>query len=177
MNTAQREKWLVNLAIAAVVLLFGDRFVLGPLTTTWKERKERIEQLDQQVVRGQALMDRESAIRRKWLEMWQTAIPRTKSVSENQVLQSVDRWAQESRISFTSIKPTWRVSDQGHQLLECRANGFGDLGEIMHFVHALESDELALRINLIELTQRDEKGSSIGMNLNFSGLLLPEVMK
>ncbi|MCH2388869.1 MAG: hypothetical protein MK240_11770, partial [Opitutales bacterium] len=72
MNTAQREKWLVNLAIAAVVLLFGDRFVLGPLVTTWKERKERIEQLDQQVIRGQALMDRESAIRRKWLEMWQT---------------------------------------------------------------------------------------------------------
>ena len=75
MNTAQREKWLVNLAIAAVVLLFGDRFVLGPLVTTWKERKERIEQLDQQVIRGQALMDRESAIRRNWLEMWQTAIP------------------------------------------------------------------------------------------------------
>ena len=103
MNTAQREKWLVNLAIAAVVLLFGDRFVLGPLVTTWKERKERIEQLDQQVIRGQALMDRESAIRRKWLEMWQTAIPRTKSVSENQVLQSVDRWAQESRI-FWAIR-------------------------------------------------------------------------
>ena len=44
----------------------------------------------------------------------------------------------------------------------------------MHFVHALESDDLALRVNLMELTQRDEKGSSIGMNLNFSGLLLPE---
>ena len=29
----------------------------------------------------------------------------------------------------------------------------------------------------MELTQRDEKGSSIGMNLNFSGLLLPEAMK
>ncbi|NBQ25662.1 MAG: hypothetical protein EBU26_15645 [Verrucomicrobia bacterium] len=177
MSALGREKILVTLAVAAVAILFGDKVILGPLSATWKERRDRIEILDQQVLRGQALMDRESAIRRKWLEMWQAAIPRDRSVSENQVLESVDRWASASRISFTSIKPSWRTADDGHLLLECRANGYGDLSEIIQFVHALESDDLALQVNLLELTQRDDKGSSIGMNLNFSGLLLPEALK
>ena len=122
-------------------------------------------------------MDRESVIRRKWMQMWQAGIPKMKSVSENQVLESVDRWASDSRISFTAIKPSWRTSDKGHLMLECRANGYGDLDEIVRFIHALESDSLALKVDTLELTQRDEKGSSIGMNVNFSGLLLPEALR
>ena len=54
---------------------------------------------------------------------------------------------------------------------------FRSLDEIVRFIHALESDSLALKVDTLELTQRDEKGSSIGMNVNFSGLLLPEALR
>ncbi len=177
MNSANREKILLIAAAVAVVILFGDKFVIGPLLSSWDDRSSRIEELDKKVVRGRALMDRESAIRRRWMQIWQAGIPKTKSVSENQVLESVDRWARDSRISFTAIKPNWRTSDKGHLTLECRANGYGDLAEIVKFIHALESDALALKVDTLELTQRDEKGSSIGMNVNFSGLLLPEALR
>jgi hypothetical protein len=36
---------------------------------------------------------------------------------------------------------------------------------------------LALKVDTLELSQRDEKGESLGMNLNFSGLLLPEALQ
>ena len=177
MNSANREKILLIAAVVAVVILFGDKFVIGPLLSSWDDRANRLEELEKQVTRGRALMDRESAIRRRWMQMWQSGIPKTKSVSENQVLESVDRWASDSRISFTAIKPSWRTSDEGHLMLECRANGYGDLEEIVRFIHALESDSLALKVDTLELTQRDERGSSIGMNVNFSGLLLPEALR
>ena len=177
MNSVNREKLLLIAAAVAVVVLFGDKFVLGPLLMSWDDRSIRIEELEKKVVRGRALMERESAIRRRWMQMWQSGIPKTKSVSENQVLESVDRWASDSRISFTAIKPNWRESDQGHLMLECRANGYGGLEEIARFIHALESDSLALKVDTLELTQRDDQGSSIGMNVNFSGLLLPEELR
>ena len=177
MNEANREKLLLVAAVTAVVVLFGDKFILGPMVEAWKDRATRIEELDKQVVRGRALMERESSIRKKWALMWRGGIPISKSSSENKILESVDRWAKESRISFTSIKPTWRTSDKGHLLLECRANGYGDLEMIARFVHALESDPLALKVDTLELSQRDEKGESLGMNLNFSGLLLPEALQ
>lgn len=177
MNSANREKILLIAAVVAVVILFGDKFVLGPLLASWDDRATRLEELEKQVTRGRALMERESAIRRRWMKMWQSGIPKIKSVSENQVLESVDRWARDSRISFSGIKPNWRASDDGHMTLECRANGFGNLEEIARFIHALEADPLALKVDTLELTQRDENGSSIGMNVNFSGLLLPEALR
>lgn len=174
MNEANREKMLLVAAITAVVVLFGDKFIVSPMMDAWKDRSARIEELDAKVTRGRALMENEGSIRKRWALMYHGAIPKMKSVSENQILESVDRWATESRISFTSIKPSWRTSDKGHLLLECRANGFGDLEKVARFVHALESDPMALKVDTLELSQRDEKGSSLGMNLNFSGLLLPQ---
>ena len=177
MNNTNREKILLISAAIAVLVLFGDKFVMSPLLASWDKRALTIDDLEKKVVKGRALMERESAIRRKWMQMLQAGIPRAKSVSENQVLESVDRWARDSRISFTAIKPNWRTTDKGHLMLECRANGYGGLEEIVRFIHALESDSLALKVDTLELTQRDEKGASIGMNVNFSGLLLPEALR
>jgi len=177
MQSVEREKMLLIAAVTAVVVLFGDRFLLGPFLNAWDKRSNRIEELQEQVSRGRALMDREASIRKKWGQMWEGGIPIAKAVSVNQVLESVDRWARDSGISFTSIKPTWRANDDGHMTLECRANGFGDLEEIARFIHSLESDPMALKVDTLELTQRDERGSSLGMNLNFSGLMLPEALK
>ncbi|MDB4665118.1 hypothetical protein OAE97_02105 [Verrucomicrobia bacterium] len=177
MNKVSREKKLLIVAVSAVVILFGDKFLVSPMLGAWENRSNQILELEKKLVRGRALMKRESNIRRQWMSMWQGGMPLNKSVSENKVLESVDRWASESRISFTSIKPNWRVSEQGHLTLECRANGYGNLDKITRFVHALESDPMALRVDSLELTQRNEEGSVIGMNINFSGLLLTEALK
>ena len=46
MNNANREKILLITALVAIVILFGDKFVLGPLLASWDDRAYRIEELD-----------------------------------------------------------------------------------------------------------------------------------
>jgi len=46
MNSVNREKLLLIAAAVAVVVLFGDKFVLGPLLMSWDDRSIRIEELE-----------------------------------------------------------------------------------------------------------------------------------
>lgn len=174
MNKMRREKQLLLLAAISIGILLGDRLVVSPLTNLWRERSGSIQDLRLKVERGQALIDRDQAMRARWDEMMHEALSESRAKSENDVLAAVFRWAEESRIAFHGIKPTWREHEEGHFTLECRANATGSLESIARFLFALETDPLALKVESLELAHRDEQGETLRMNLLFSGLLLPK---
>ncbi len=174
MKIKSREHLLAIAAIAIVALLVGDRLVLTPLTQAWKARSARVVSLQKSIQKGALLLDREQTIRERWSMMETNTLPATVSAAENSVLKAVDRWAQASRISFTSIKPQWKEPSPEFKTLECRADAFGNLSSVARFLHELETDPLALKIEEIEITSRDNEGQQLSLAVRFSGLLLTE---
>jgi hypothetical protein len=167
-----RQQFLVILAGLSVALLLGDRLVVTPLTRLWKDRSDRIAELDKEVSQGTLLIDREQIIRHRWESMRTNTLPGNASTAENLVLKSFDRWSKTSQISITSIKPQWRQSGENYLTLECRADGFGSLDAITRFLFEVEKDPLALKVESVELAARDKDGSQLTLGLQVSGLLL-----
>lgn len=172
MPIKNREKFLAIVAIAIAAVWAGDRLVLTPLVKSFKARSSRITELTKSLGKGNILLDREKSIKAQWAAMTKRALPANKSVAENEVLKSVDRWAQASRITFTGIRPQWRQPEEGYTTLECRADASGNIESIMRFLYELEKDPLALKIEDLEVTARDGQGQQLALGVRFSGLLL-----
>lgn len=172
MNGKNRQQLLAILAITAVVLLLGDRLVVTPLTKTWKERSQRIDQLTKSIAKGDVLLGRDRTIREQWDNMRTNTLPVNLSAAENEVLKAFDRWSQESRISISSIKPQWKRNADDFMVLDCRADAFGTIEAVTRFMYELERDPLALKVEAVEITARDNNGQQLALALEVSGLLL-----
>jgi hypothetical protein len=57
-------------------------------------------------------------------------------------------------------------------VLDCQVNGSGDILSLARFLYELEKDPLALRIEDLEITARDDNGQQLTLSARFSGLKL-----
>lgn len=169
-----RQSLLLLAALLAFGLLVSDKLIFSPLARVWKQRSARIASLEKSINNGALLLERAGSIEERWKMMKEGALPANSSEAESQVFQSVERWKQASRISFTGFTPQRRRASEDHTALEYRADGFGDLQAISQFIYGLERDPLPLRVEDLQITSRDDLGQQLTIQVRFSGLLLED---
>jgi hypothetical protein len=172
MKISNRQQMLALLAGLALALLLGDRLVLSPLISSWKERTQRIARLRTDIAQGSLLLDREQTIRERWDSMRTNTLPENISAAESEVLQAFEHWSQISQISIANFKPQWKENDENYITLECRADAFGSIDALTRFLYNVERDPLALRIEAIEIAARDNNGAQLSLGLQVSGVTL-----
>jgi hypothetical protein len=172
MKLANRQQLLGLVAIAAVALLAGDRLLFTPLVAGWKQRATRVNELKKSVTQGTVLLEREESIRSSWDRMRTNTLAAEQSVAENQMLRAFDRCSQESRIGISSIKPQLKRGADDYSTLECRIDAQGNLSALTRFLYGIERDPLALKIEVVDITARDNAGEQLTLGLQVSGLLL-----
>ena len=172
LDPENRQKLLVILALTGVGLLAGDRLVLSPLLKSWAARSERIELLQKDIAKGRQLLDRRDTVRARWKEMQTNALPVEVSAAEGRVLDAFDRWSRTASVNITSVKPQWKQSDEGYMTFECHVDAAGSLSTVTRFLHEVERDRMAIRVETVELAARDADASQISVGLQVSGLLL-----
>jgi len=168
-----REKFLMTAAAAVLGLLVLDKAVIGPLMNLWDARARKIEFLTKDVTKGRQLVARENTLRDRWAEMREFALPANRSVAESRVLNSVNDWSRAARLKPTRIIPNWR-DEQDHSKLLVRVEATGDMEAVMRFLYDLDGEELALRVESLDMASIDKRGRSIALDLTLSGLELPK---
>src|SRR6266404_1214392 len=172
MKIKNRQQLLAIAAIAGVAFLVSDKLIITPLINGWKERSTRITELKKSVNQGGLLLQREQAIRSRWASMRTNTLPENISAAENEMLQGFERWSQDSHISISSIKPQWKRAGDDYMTLECRADAFGSMQALTRFLYDVEKDPLALKVESVEITSRDNEGQQLSLALQVSGLVL-----
>jgi hypothetical protein len=172
MKIENRQRALTLLAAAGVALLVGDKLILAPLITGWKERSARIVELKKSISQGAIVMQRETRIRERWEQMRSHTLPDDVSEAENEVLKAFERWSEDSHISISSIKPQWKRIGDDYVILECRADAFGGIEALSRFLYNVEKDPLALKVETVEISSRDDNGQQLALAVQVSGLLL-----
>jgi Tfp pilus assembly protein PilO len=167
-----RQQLLVVITIAAIALLAADRLVYTPLAKLWKNRSERIVELRKQVQNGSVLLQREQVIRNHWEQMRTNMLPNNPSLAEQQILKAVDTWSQQSRVSVTSIMPQWKHDSDDYMTLDCRVDAAGDLEALTEFLYSIEKGPMALKLESVELSARDNTGQQLVLGLQISGLVM-----
>lgn len=169
MENRSRETWLKIVVGAVVGLFLLDYLALSPTIAAWKKQGDRLAVLRQKVERGRQLVEREKAIRGHWDEMQRTDLNDDSSAAENDVFKALNRWARESKISFTSLTPQWRAhEDAGYDTFECRATATGDQAALGRLLYEIETDPLPARVEDCEMVTRDPQGKQLTLSLRFS---------
>ena len=159
------------LAGAAVLLLVLDSLVLTPLTKGWQSRRAEIAKLQKNVTEGRAMIERATRTRAVWAEMQSQALPKEAAKAEQDLISAFDRWGRASNIELGSIKPQWkRGTTARYSQLECRVDATGSLATLTRFLFEVEKSALALRVDSVELTSRDDLGQKLTLGLLVSGL-------
>jgi Tfp pilus assembly protein PilO len=87
-------------------------------------------------------------------------------------LKAFDRWCRDSGINRDSFSPQWRHDSDSYMTLECRVEASGSLGALSRFLYEIEKDPLALRLENLELSSRDNEGQQLALGLQLSALVL-----
>lgn len=167
-----RQQLLTALALSCVGLWAAESLVFTPLAHTWQSRNTRITNLRTQLREGELLIHREQGIRARWTDMRTNTLPAEVSAAESLVLGAFDGWSRDSRVSIMSIKPQWKRNEDDFMTLECRVDAAGTLSTITRFLYEIEHDALALKVDSVELSSRDNTGSALTLGLQVSGLVL-----
>jgi hypothetical protein len=104
--------------------------------------------------------------------MQTNTLSRNAPQAEEQVLKAFDRWSSDSRVSVLSINPLWRREAEDHATLECRVDASGNLAAISRFLYDLERDPMAVKIQALEISSKDNDGQQLSLGLQVSGLSL-----
>jgi hypothetical protein len=171
-NLPNRQLWLVVAAAAGILLLVLDRIVFTPLVNMWQAHSTEIVRLQKSVTEGRATIARAAQIQRRWADMQHNALPKDPSQGEQDVIGAFDQWGRANNIELSSIRPTWKRGTDRYSLLECRVDAVGSLPTLSHFLFELERSPMALRVDSVEVSARDDSGAKISLGLVVSGLRL-----
>ncbi len=167
-----RQQMLVIGAIAIVALFAADKIILSPLGSWWKSRSEALVAIRKRVADGEQLIRREDGLRSRWNHMQTNTLPRNDGLAQQQLIESIDRWSRDSRISVTAITPQWKKDSEDYITLECRVDATGTVDTLRTFIYDIEKDPLGLKLESLEVTARDKEGKQLALGLQISGLVL-----
>jgi len=178
MNPAQRQRFLVITAGAALALLVADRIIFTPLTQHWQHRRQEVAALQARLAEGRSLIARGDRLQSRWGEMQRTALPKDAAQAEQQVISAFDRWGRSAGVELGSIKPQWKKGGSDRSsLIECRVDATGSLATVARFLYEIERSSLPIRIETAELASRDESGQRVSVNLTVTGLRMTALEK
>jgi hypothetical protein len=101
------------------------------------------------------------------------ALPKDAAKAEQDLISAFDRWGRAANIELGSIKPQWkRGATNRYSQLECRVDATGTIATLSRFLYEVEKSTLALRVDSVELTSRDDIGQKLSLGLLVSGLRL-----
>ena len=176
MNIKNRQQALIIVAAAGAALFIADKVLFTPLTDLWKDRAKQVAALQKQVTEGSNLLKHENDAQRSWAHRWAqmkaNTLPNNESQAEQQVHKAFDRWMQDSRVTILSLSSQWKHDTDNYKTLECRVEASGNLSTVSRFLHDIEKDPMALKLQSVELSARDNYGQQIALGLQISGLVL-----
>ena len=173
MQIKNRQQFLTIFTVIAVALLAADKIIAPPLVKIWHDRSARITELRNEVKEGESLKRGNNSIRALWAKMQAGTLTNNTTLAEQQLFTGLNYWSQLSGISLNTVTPLWKQgADSSYKTLECRVEALGSLDHLSQFLYYLEKDPMALKLQTVELATRDNDGTSIGLSVQVSGLVL-----
>ncbi len=125
------------------------------------------------IAEGRSLVARGPHLHEVWSGMRTEALPRDQAQAEHDVIFALENWSRVSGVELGAVRPQWKQgATQDYSLLECRLDATGSLAALSRFLFELGKAPLALRVEAVELTSRDETGQRLTLGLTVTGLRL-----
>lgn len=168
MTLSKRERYIAAAAVAALVVLAGDHYVLTPLLDSRARLGADKLALAADIERDANLLAREKVMASRWNEMVTGGLSEAPADAESRTLRALRNWAQDSGVVVASVRPE-RVT-QGGDLHEesFQATGSGPMKAVVQFLWQVEHSPLPLRVKELQLGLRKEGVDDMSLQIRLS---------
>lgn len=168
MNLSRRERWIAVIALTVVGLLLADRWAFTPLARRYQADAQQAAALELEQLEAERLLRRRARLERQWTRRLDAGVGLDVSAAEGALLTSIGRWASETGVSLTSMKPDRTEAREDLARIACRLSGRGSMAEVSGFCWRLETAEMPLRIESLRLSSRDSTVDELTVTLDVS---------
>jgi hypothetical protein len=173
METKNREKMLLIAVAVCVGLYLLNLLLISPLCASWSARQDKIKQLKDTIRDGLAMKANAQSIEDKWNSMSTNTLPPNPTLAESRLYQAFQTWATSSQVILVGQRPQAKDSeDPTYSNEEWHADVTGSLPQIFAFLSSVESSPMGLKVDSVELSSRDDRGTQLALGLTVSGLIL-----
>ncbi len=130
MNMTQREKMILAVVGAVVLLFAGDRYVMTPFMEQRAESAKQLAADQDKQQKAVKLFENERQAKTRWTQMMSSGLNANASTAESQMLRSLQAWAQESGLHQQSIKPDRSEQDKQFRKIVFRVTAEGTMDSV-----------------------------------------------
>lgn len=173
MNLSRRERLIAIAAIGALLLLVFDHYVLTPVMDSYEQLQLDATSLAGQTEDAMRLFQRSKRTSRLWGAMNEKGLKDEPGQAEGEVLHALRDWAAQAGVTLSSVKPE-RIEGGGElRQIDFRAAGTGTMRAVSRLLWLMQSAELPLRIQDLQLGSRTEGRDDLSLQVHFSTLYAP----
>ena len=174
MSLSQRERLVVILTVAMVVVFLGDRWVLSPLWARYSADVDRAALLEQDVIKTQRLLRHRRDIESRWRQRQRDGLATEVSLAEGGLLNHLEQWAGEAGLSVSSMKPEREPTKKKDivQRVRCRLIVSGRMESIARFSFRMETAAFPVRLETMQLSSSDPQKDSVSVQFVVSTVCL-----
>lgn len=170
MGLSKRERLIVLLTLIAVGALVADWLVWAPIANRLNALKGERDKALADVAHAKLVFQQSEQVDRR--EEKRKARLRGDAETESEVTKALDRWAQDARLTLTSVKPDRLAGDKGVKEIVFVVAGKGTLDAVAWFLFQVETSELPIKVKYMQLGSAGEAGDSMSLELRVSALYL-----
>jgi Tfp pilus assembly protein PilO len=176
MVLSKRERMILIAAIAAVAMLIGDKFIIGPISKRREEIKTQKLDLQTQLENAQILFSRRKLMERKWKTLLSDGL-RNDAEAESKIARALDEWSKDAMLTLSSVKPERVASDKGLKEMTFVVAGMGTLESVSRFLWQIETTPMPIKVKDMQIGSTNETGQSMSLQLRLSALCLGSEQK
>ena len=174
---SKREKYIVAVAILALVIFVFDRFALTPLLDRKSEAEAERVALISDMERATSLFELNRRFIPKWNQMLNGGLGSKPADTESKILHALSDWSQEAGLKLSSVKPD-RVTGTGlMREITFQVAAIGRMSAVVRFLWRLETASLPVRVKEVQLGSAKEGADDLSLQLRISALYIAEETK
>jgi len=171
MGLSKRERIIVLVTLLAVGALVADRLVRAPIANGLRELRVERQKSLAQVTKAKNLLQQKQQIEQKKALLSEGL--RNDAEAESLVARALDKWAEDARLTLTSVKPDRMASgDKGLREILFVIAGKGPLDAVAWFLYQVETSDLPIKVKHLQLGSTSEAGDNMSLELRISTLYL-----
>lgn len=172
-STSTRIKLLAILAVGVLALFVLDRLFFTPMLNGWRAREDEIATLEAELARAATLLDQETRWQERRDAMRAYRLPAADDAAQQLLLGRLDAWARNAGLRLATVRPRWQGEDADRRL-NIQVTGDGGMRQVVDFVHAVETAELAVAVTQLNLNTSRRGDGVLNLELRLSALCREE---
>lgn len=167
MALSKRERIISIVTLACVGVLVVNKLVIDTVYGELKRLGEERQDLQVQVEDAENLLARQDALEARWNDLLANGM-RDADTAGAVLRTSLRDWANSAGLSLDSQRPEHSSADQGMRELRYTLAAQGTLDAVAHFLYAIETSPVPVKISSMSLGSPEDDGSLIKLQMYLS---------